>query len=158
MSDPPCWWLHLDFLRTSSFLVAKLPFALPNAHLRSIAMNHFTFVEIPTLNLKKAESFFGNVFEWKFEPMRGVTTMISIRNTGQGLGGLLFKTKVIPKKPGVIVHIQVDNIDEKLKAIEKLKGKTILPKTLIPGQGWYAYFATPDGCTLGLWQSLLRAA
>jgi len=121
-------------------------------------MNHFTFVEIPTLDLKKAESFFGKVFDWKFEPMRGVPTVLFIKNTGQGPGGQLFKTKTIPKKPGVLVHIEVDNIDEKLKAIEKLKGKTILPKMLIPGQGWYAYFATPDGCTLALWQSLLRAA
>ncbi|MCI0706078.1 MAG: VOC family protein [Ignavibacteriae bacterium] len=121
-------------------------------------MNHFTYVEIPTLNLKKAEAFFSKVFEWKFEPMRGVSTVMYITSINQGPGGLIFKTKTIPKKPSVIVHIEVDNIDEKLKAIEKSKGRTILPKTLIPGQGWYAYFATPDGCTLGLWQTLLRAA
>ncbi|HEY4612742.1 MAG TPA: VOC family protein [Bacteroidota bacterium] len=121
-------------------------------------MNNFTFVEIPALDLKKAEAFFSKIFDWELEPMRGFPEMLTITNPGQGPGGLIFRTKAIPKKPGVLVHIQVDDIDEKLRAIEKAKGKTILPKTLIPGQGWYAYFTTPDGCTLALWQSLLRAA
>lgn len=121
-------------------------------------MNHITFIEFPTTDLKKTESFFGKIFGWQFEPMRGFPEVSLLKNPGQGPGGLLFKTKSIPKKPSVLVHIEVDSIDEKLKAIKKASGKTILPKTLIPGQGWYAYFATPDGCTLALWQSLLRAA
>lgn len=121
-------------------------------------MNHITYVEIPSLDLNKAEAFFGKVFGWSFEPMRGSSEVLLLKNPGPGPGALLFKTKSIPKKPGVIVHIQVDSIDEKLRAIRKAKGKEILPKTFIPGQGWYAYFSTPDGCTLALWQALRLAA
>jgi predicted enzyme related to lactoylglutathione lyase len=121
-------------------------------------MNHITYVEIPSLDLKKAEAFFRKIFGWSFEPMRGSTEVLLLRNPGPGPGALLFKTKSIPKKPGVIVHIEVDNIDEKLRAIRKARGREILPKTFVPGQGWYAYFATPDGCTLALWQALRLAA
>ncbi len=121
-------------------------------------MNHVTYIEIPTLDLKKAEAFFGKIFGWTFEPMRGFPEVSLLKNPGQGPGALLFKTSSIPKKPSVIVHIEVDSIDEKLKAIKKAKGKEILPKTFTPGQGWYAYFTTPDGCTLALWQALRLAA
>lgn len=121
-------------------------------------MNQVAFFEIPVLDLKKAESFFAKIFGWTFEQMRGLPDMLLISNLPQGPAGLIFKTTSIPKKPGVIVHVEVGNIDETLKAVKKARGKVLQQKTLIPGQGWYAYFTTPDGCMLAVWQSLLRAA
>ncbi len=121
-------------------------------------MNQVAFFEIPVLDLKKAEAFFGTIFGWSFEEMRGLPDVRLISNLPQGPAGLIFKTKSIPKKAGVIMHIEVPNIDETLKSVKKARGKVTQKKTLIPGQGWYAYFTTPDGCMLAVWQSLLRAA
>lgn len=121
-------------------------------------MNQIAFFEIPVLDLKKSEQFFGKIFGWTFEPMRGLPDMLRISNLPQGPAGLIFKTKSIPRKAGVIVHVEVGSIDETLKAVRKARGRIVREKTLIPGQGWYAYFTTPDGCLLAVWQSLLRAA
>jgi predicted enzyme related to lactoylglutathione lyase len=120
-------------------------------------MNHFSFIEIPTVDLKKAQTFFGRLFDWKFEPLVGYRDMMMI-NTGQEPGGLLYKVKSIPKKHSVLVHIEVQSIDEKLKQIRKARGKVVLQKTPILNLGWFAYFATPDGCTLALWEPQRRAA
>ena len=121
-------------------------------------MNHITYIEIPTTDLKKAEAFFGKIFGWQFEVIERMPDTRVLKNPGQGPRTLIFKTKSMPKKPTVLVHIEVDNIDEKLRVIKQARGKPVQSKTLIPGQGWSAYFTTPDGCTFALWQSLLRAA
>lgn len=121
-------------------------------------MNQVAFFEIPVLDLKKAESFFGTIFGWSFERVRGLPDVLLISNLPHGPAGLIFKTNSISKKPGVIVHVEVSSIDETLKGVKKARGKVTHQKTMIPGQGWYAYFTTPDGCMLAVWQSLLRAA
>ncbi len=120
-------------------------------------MYHFAFIEIPTTDLNKAQAFFGKLFNWKFEPLVGYKDMMIIE-TGHEPGGLLYKVKSIPKKPSVFVHIEVVSIDEKLKQIRRARGKVVQPKTAIPNLGWFAYFATPDGCTLALWEPRRLAA
>jgi predicted enzyme related to lactoylglutathione lyase len=51
------------------------------------------------------------------------------------------------------VYIEVEDIKAKLKEIKKAKGKVLMKKTAAGDMGWYAKFATPDGCVLCLWQS-----
>ena len=121
-------------------------------------MNQISYIEIPTTDLKKSESFFEKVFGWKFESMANMPDRLVLKNPGQGAGAILFKTKSVPKKAAVLVRIEVDNIDERLSLIRKANGTSVQSKTLVPGQGWYAQFSTPDGCTFALWQTLLRAA
>jgi predicted enzyme related to lactoylglutathione lyase len=121
-------------------------------------MNHIIYIEIPTTDLKNAESFFSKIFGWQFEPMANMPGIRVLKNPGEGPGALIVKTKSVPKKTALRVHIEVTNIDEKLTAIKKVKGTSVQAKTLIPGQGWYANFSTPDGCPFALWQTLLRAA
>ena len=121
-------------------------------------MNHITYIEIPTTNLKNAEAFFGNIFGWQFESTASTPDIRILKNPGGGPGALIVKAKSVPKKTALRVHIEVTNIDEKLAAIKKIKGTSVQTKKLVPGQGWYAYFSTPDGCPFALWQTLLRAA
>jgi len=34
-----------------------------------------------------------------------------------------------------------------------VRGKVVTKKSEIPAMGWWAQFATPDGCLLFLWQA-----
>ena len=56
----------------------------------------------------------------------------------------------------VTVYIDTEDIDVTLKQIEKAGGKTLLPKTEIPGIGWFAQFADPTGNRMALYTALRR--
>jgi uncharacterized protein len=120
-------------------------------------MNHFALLEIPTTDPGKAQFFFKKVFGWTFEPLLGQEDVMFM-NTGHEPNALLRTVSSMPKKPGVVAHIEVDNIEEMVVAIKKSKGTIVHPITAIADLGWYAYFKTPDGCTLALWQPKKRAA
>jgi predicted enzyme related to lactoylglutathione lyase len=49
-----------------------------------------------------------------------------------------------------IFYVQVENIEESLAKAQSLGGKTLVPKVDIP-MGSFAWFADPDGNTVGLW-------
>jgi predicted enzyme related to lactoylglutathione lyase len=51
----------------------------------------------------------------------------------------------------VIPYLGVDDVDATLKRVESLGGKVLLPKTEIPGIGWFAFFADPAGNRMGLY-------
>ena len=48
-------------------------------------------------------------------------------------------------------YVQVDDIPAALAKAESLGGKTVVPAVTIP-QGSFAWFADPDGNTVGLWK------
>jgi uncharacterized protein len=53
----------------------------------------------------------------------------------------------------VVPYLGVDDVDATLKRVESLGGKVLLPKTEIPGMGWFAFFADPAGNRMGLYAS-----
>ena len=114
-------------------------------------MHNFGHIEIPTTNIKKAKKFFGGVFGWTFtdHPEIGYTVL----HAGSHPNGGLERVKKMPKKGQVVAYIEVDDIKAKLKEIKKAGGKVVEKKSEVEGMGWYAKFATPDGCILALWQS-----
>jgi len=117
-------------------------------------MHHFGHIEIPTIKPKRAKKFFGDVFGWTFTDHPELK--YTVFHTGGHPNGGLERVKKMPKRGQVNVYIEVDNIDAKLKEIEKAKGKVVERKTEVQGMGWYAKFATPDGCILCLWQSSFK--
>jgi predicted enzyme related to lactoylglutathione lyase len=114
-------------------------------------MHGFGHIEIPTTNFKKAKKFFGNVFGWTFQDLPDIDYVL-FRAGAQPNGGF-FEIKKMPKKGQVNVYIEVEDIDAKLKEIKRAKGKVLVKKEEIATMGWWAQFATPDGCRLCLWQA-----
>jgi predicted enzyme related to lactoylglutathione lyase len=114
-------------------------------------MHGFGHVEIPTTNFKKAKKFFGAVFGWTFQDYPDIDYVLF--KAGNPPNGGFYEVKKMPKKGQVNVYIEVEDINAKLKDIKKSKGKVLVKKTEIPSMGWWAQFATPDGCLLCLWQS-----
>ena len=117
-------------------------------------MHGFGHIEIPTTNFKKAQKFFGNVFGWTFQNMPDIETVLF--RAGARPNGGFYLVKKMPKKGQVNAYIEVEDIDAKLKEIKKAKGKVLVKKTQVGDMGWWAQFATPDGCYLSLWQHPVR--
>jgi predicted enzyme related to lactoylglutathione lyase len=114
-------------------------------------MHGFGHIEIPTTNFTKAKKFYGAIFGWTFQDLPDIDYVLF--HAGNPPNGGLFEVKKMLKKGQVNVYIEVDDIDGKLKEIRKARGKVLVKKEEVAGMGWWAQFATPDGCVLSLWQS-----
>jgi predicted enzyme related to lactoylglutathione lyase len=115
-------------------------------------MHRFGHIEIPATNIKKAKKFFGTAFGWTFTDVPEIK--YTLFHTGGHPNGGLELVKKMPKRGQVLCYIEVEDIDAKLKEIKKAKGSVLKKKTEVKGMGWWAKFATPDGCILCLWQSM----
>jgi predicted enzyme related to lactoylglutathione lyase len=60
------------------------------------------------------------------------------------------------KEGGCLLYIAVDDIEKKLKEIEKAGGKTLRKKTEIPMFGWDATFKDVFGNIVGLFTPLKK--
>lgn len=111
-------------------------------------MHGFTHFEIPTTDSQKSKGFYHKIFGWKMSENRPGYVMFS---TGDDEGGG-FTTDTKPSRNGVVLYIEVDDIEKKLKAIAAAGGKKIKDKTGIsPEFGFYALFTDPCGNIMGLW-------
>lgn len=115
--------------------------------------------EIGCKNLEATKKFFAAAFGWEYVPDMPNMGMISNLGHGApgsiGIGGHINALGHEPHRY-VTVYMLVDDIAATLAKIESLGGKTIVPKTEVPGMGHFAWFADPEGNALGLWTSMAQ--
>ncbi len=107
---------------------------------------HFEFHSADTAKTRK---FFSNAFGWKFQDWEGPMeyTMVS---TGEGAG---IDGGLMPSRDGnqrTVNTIEVENVDDACKTIEKHGGQVVVPKMAIPGVGYLAYGTDPMGVLFGV--------
>jgi predicted enzyme related to lactoylglutathione lyase len=104
--------------------------------------------EIGCRNSVMTADFFSHLFGWNMQPM-GPATMI---NTGSS-SGIQGHISELGHEPHhyTIFYAQVDDVQGYLEKAGALGGKTIVPPVEIP-TGTFAWFADPDGNTIGLWK------
>jgi len=56
------------------------------------------------------------------------------------------------------VYVDTADIDASLAKVEQLGGKVMLPRSEIPGMGWFALFSDPSGNQIGLFEDLENPA
>jgi predicted enzyme related to lactoylglutathione lyase len=104
--------------------------------------------EIGCRNLKNAQEFYSQMFDWKPQSM-GPAAMIAAE-TG-GIGGHMTSLGHEPHHY-TIFYVDVDDVAAYLKKAESLGGKTLVPPVKIP-TGTFAWMQDPEGNTVGLWKS-----
>jgi hypothetical protein len=114
--------------------------------------NRVTHFEIPADDPEKAMTFFHTVFGWSFQRFGDQDYWLA--QTGDsnapGINGAIMK-KRDPNQP--ITHsIDVADLDQKIQIIEEAGGTIVVPKTPIPGAGWFCFFKDPDGHIHGMMQ------
>jgi predicted enzyme related to lactoylglutathione lyase len=104
--------------------------------------------EIGCRDRERSERFFGELFGWSFEQ----AAPASMIDTG-ARAGIKGHITALGHEPHhyVTVYIEVDDVRAYLERAEALGGKTLVPPVDIP-DGTFAWFADPDGNTLGLWR------
>ena len=113
-------------------------------------MNGFCHVEIPSKDYDKASAFYKEVFDWEIQMIPEMD--YAMYKAPSGVNGGFNKHLEINAKAGVLLYIEVENIDTTLKKIIENGGKSVQGKTEIaPEMGFFALFADSEGNNLGLW-------
>ncbi|HYU12994.1 MAG TPA: VOC family protein [Stellaceae bacterium] len=115
--------------------------------------NPFVHVELATIDIDKAKSFYQSLFDWQLSDMDmggGMTyTMIGV---GEGTGGGIMK-QMIPNAPSAwMAYVQVDDIRAATDKAKSL-GATIMRDVMeVMDAGSLSILRDPTGAMLGLWQ------
>jgi uncharacterized protein len=104
--------------------------------------------EIGCKDREKTERFFSSLFGWQIQPA-GPASMI---NTGSetGIQGHISSLGHEPYHYTTF-YVQVDDVQKYLDQATSLGGKMVVPPVEIP-TGTFAWFADPEGNTIGLWK------
>ena len=105
--------------------------------------------EIGCKDLGKTQDFYSKLFGWTMQEA-GPAALI---NTGAETG-IHGHMSALGHEPFhyTIFYVQVDDVAAALKQAESLGGKTVVPPIDIP-TGTFAWFADPEGNTVGLWKA-----
>lgn len=113
-----------------------------------------TTFEITGKDIKSLGAFYENAFDWKLGTPQPAYTMIYPAEDEKVLGVLT------PVRPGMPTHamfyVQVGDIDAALAKIERLGGRTVVPKVGVPDGPTIGQFADPEGNIVGLWIPRVR--
>ena len=116
--------------------------------------NPFCYCELTTADLGPAQEFYQKVFDWKLTPFEGAGRPYMMVDPGQEpMGGLMeMKDAAVPKM--WCVYIQVDDVDQACAKVTAAGGVIHLGKSPVPGFGFFACAADPQGAIFGLWENL----
>jgi uncharacterized protein len=121
--------------------------------------------EIPADDPERAVKFYRELFGWEIKQMGGpmdywlvetVPTDGEGMPTRQGVNGGLMRRMMPGQTP--VNYIAVEDVDEFARKAQQLGAKSIMPKTPVPGMGWFAQLKDPEGNVFAIWQHDMAAA
>ena len=121
-------------------------------------MKHtFTHFEIPADDVARAKTFYSKLFGWQIAPVEGFEDYWMIQmGDEQDPGVGLMKRQAPGQTP--VSYVQVESVDDYAAKVEELGGKVIMPKTPVPGMGWFAHSWTPRATSLPCGRTTSRRA
>jgi predicted enzyme related to lactoylglutathione lyase len=119
-----------------------------------MAKHSIVHVELSAADPKAAGKFYKDLFGWKIDYDDKMDYVQFSPEEGPG-GGLPKVGEMMPAG-AVLIHVSTDDIEASLAKAEKLGGRQLVPKTEIPGIGWFAVFSDPTGNQVGLYTAMAR--
>jgi uncharacterized protein len=109
-----------------------------------------SFFEIPAADFERAVGFYETVLDTKIQAETCDTEKMGFFPNCEG--AISFSPQIKPSADGVLISLSVNNIEQTLARVEKLGGKTIIPKTAIEAEelGYFAVFLDGEGNRIGL--------
>lgn len=113
-------------------------------------MPRVSWFDIPADDPQRAQRFYQDVFDWKFDKWNGpMDYWMAITGTEEpGINGGL--SKRMPGQIGITNTITVPSVDEFSKKVSEKGGELIIPKMAIPGIGWFAQCTDTEGNVFGI--------
>jgi predicted enzyme related to lactoylglutathione lyase len=141
---------YTGYQLTFCYLPIKISLFLSSIEVKRLpTIVHF---EIPSDNIERAKKFYSSLFGWKLEKMPGdMEYWMGSTNDERTMGVGVMKRQ--QPQQTVTNYIDVTSVDEHSKKVEKLGGKIKVPKTEVPGMGWFVVCMDTENNMFGLWES-----
>ena len=111
--------------------------------------------EIPADDLERARKFYSELFGWKIEKVPGPMEYWLITTTDEkgeeAVGGGMMQRQA-PEHP-ITNYIGVRCVDEYAGKIEKTGGKVVVPKTAVPGHGFFVVCLDTENNVFAIWET-----
>ena len=107
--------------------------------------------ELNTDDAKKAQEFYGKLFDWHVDTSNPMDYGMVDTHTEHGINGGIHHSADAPK--GVTIYVEVEELQAYLDKAVSLGGKVVMPVTVIPNMVTMAQFADPQGNVVGLVKS-----
>jgi predicted enzyme related to lactoylglutathione lyase len=116
---------------------------------------NIVWFEIPADDPQRARKFYADLFGWKSDLMPGAEAMQYYHLDTGGPdaspdGGLMKRQN--PGHRGITNYIAVASVNESVAKVQKLGGTVCMPKTAVPGMGFFAICLDPEGNTFAVWE------
>ncbi len=109
--------------------------------------------EIPADDIEQVRKFYSKLFGWKIERDKGLMEYWRINTTPNAVGGISggVERRQDPQHR-ITIWIDVPSVDEFAAKVETLGGRVFVPKTALPGRGYYAYCLDPEDNYFVIWE------
>jgi predicted enzyme related to lactoylglutathione lyase len=117
-----------------------------------MANHRIVHFELPADQPEELVQFYRQLFGWQIQqvPIPGFEYWMCKTGDGPGIDGAITK-RLLPQQ-AIINYVNVDQIEPGVEKARALGGKVIVPKTPVPGVGWFCVALDPEGNPLGFWQ------
>jgi predicted enzyme related to lactoylglutathione lyase len=113
--------------------------------------------EIPADDVERARAFYAQLFGWQFSNPPGYDNYWTV-DVGEGAShGIAMMARQAPGH-GPTNYIGVESVADAVAKVEQLGGKVIMPKSPVPGMGWFAHCQDTEGNVFALWEVDTSAA
>ena len=116
--------------------------------------NPFVHMELMSTDPDKVKSFYGKLFDWQLDDMKGGGGIdYTVIRVGDGTGGGIMKNPV-PNSPSIwMPYVSVDNLRTATAKAQSLGATLMKDVTEVPNMGSFTILTDPAGAMFGLWQS-----
>jgi len=111
---------------------------------------HISHVEWLVTDLNRSVAFLEALFGWHFE---FYSTHYRLYTPSQGTAVGLLEVEQVKPSSAVLVHVQIDQLEQFLETAQTLGASIVTPPTQVPGHGRYAQVTDPDGHLIGLFEA-----
>lgn len=115
-------------------------------------MSRVIHFEIPVDNPDRAAEFYKAAFGWSFNKWAGPMEYWMVTtgpDAAPGINGGMMRRENVKS---VTNTMGVASVDASVAAVTKAGGKLVMPKTPIPGVGYFAYCEDTEGNLFGIMQ------
>jgi predicted enzyme related to lactoylglutathione lyase len=114
-------------------------------------MPHINYIELNVPDTKQAAAFYKKVFGWDAQSWGDGDYMVVSHGEGPGIDAGLDKMQT--EQPNTVAVVTVPSVDDYAKSITDAGGALVVKKFAIPTQGYAAYFTTPGGLLMSIYEA-----
>ena len=115
--------------------------------------NPVVHFEISCKEAEAGQGFYRDLFGWKINSDNPWNYGLVDTESETGIGGGVTGVDPAMSQPGVMIYVEVEDLQATLDKAESLGGKTAMPIMEIPGMVTLAHFSDPDGNVIGIVKS-----